>query len=76
VELGGVDLLKSTRLVLGADKLAPVSAGSFKGHHPSMTVRFEIRNRPERFELEIRDVPDVPVRVLRWPAQRPGEGQR
>jgi hypothetical protein len=76
VELGGVDLLKSTRLLMGADTLAPVSAGSFKGHHASVTVRFEIRNRPEKFDLEIRDVPDVPVRVLRWPPPRPGEGQR
>jgi hypothetical protein len=31
-------------------------------------VAFRVPDKPKSFALSIRDVPDVPIRILRWPA--------
>lgn len=67
VDLGGVDLSRSVRLLRGDHAIEPSSAGSLAGHHARAEVVFELDARPEQFSLEVREIPDVPVRTLRWP---------
>lgn len=67
VDLGGVDLMGTVRLLRGDTPVEPSSAGSLTGHHARAEVVFRLDERPERFALEIRDIPDVPVRTLHWP---------
>lgn len=68
VDLGALDLTKAIRLVVGQQEYAPVQTGSLGGHHARTTVVFEVPQRPARFDLVVRDVPDVPLRRLTWPA--------
>lgn len=69
VDLSKTDLSHAVRLVIGDRSLRPDSAGRLRGHHARTDVRFLLTSVPERFVLEIRGVPDVPVRRLEW--QRP-----
>jgi hypothetical protein len=68
VELADVNLLEQVRLVIDDVEVIPAEAGSLSGHHATATVLFRLEKRPERFAIQIRDVPDVPLRVLTWPA--------
>ncbi len=70
VDLSGVDLRAAMRLRLGDRVLEPVQAGSMQGHHARAEVAFALDAPPQAFRLEIRGVPDVPVRTLAWPAER------
>jgi YVTN family beta-propeller protein len=67
VDLSGIELADATRLIVADDTLAPDATGALRGHHARAAVRFRLPSRPERFSLEIRGVPDVPVRRLSWP---------
>ena len=53
-----------TRLVLDGVSWAPVSVGPW--HLDAVTLVFRVPRRPEHFKIVIRDVPDVPTRVLSW----------
>lgn len=72
VDLGSVDLTRSARLFVGDTEHAPADAGSLEGHHARARLVFELPEPPASFRLEIRDVPDVPLRVLAWPAADQG----
>jgi len=67
VDLGTLRLDELMTLVVGDTTWEPKDAGGLGGHHARTTVRFTLPSRPESFVLEIRDVPDVPVRRLLWP---------
>jgi hypothetical protein len=66
VDLGAVNLLEQTRLFIGERELTPTEAGSLTGHHATATILFTLEARPTTFTIEIRDVPDQPVRRLTW----------
>ncbi|MFV1988529.1 MAG: hypothetical protein ACC682_14725 [Gemmatimonadota bacterium] len=67
VPLESLDLAAQVRLVIGTDSFAPDEAGELSGHHGNATLEFRLESRPEEFTIEIRDVPDVPIRTLTWP---------
>jgi hypothetical protein len=67
VDLSGLRLDEGMRLMVRDTEWEPTDAGVLAGHHARTTVRFRLPSRPESFVLEIRDVPDVPVRRLVWP---------
>jgi hypothetical protein len=68
VPLESLDLTAQVRLVIGADSFAPDEAGELSGHHGTTTLEFRMESRPAEFSIEIRDVPDAPLRTLTWPA--------
>jgi hypothetical protein len=68
VDLSSVDLGEQTRLIVDGTEVNPVEAGSLSGHHAQATVVFRLEKRPSSFTIEVRDIPDVPLRVLTWPA--------
>lgn len=68
VPLGSLDLTAQVRLIIGTDSIAPNKAGALSGHHGSTTLESGLDSRPAEFTIEIRDVPDVPLRTLIWPA--------
>lgn len=73
IELGTVNLSEQARLVVAGTEIAPFSAGQLSGHHAVAEVVFRLDRRPSSFAITIRDVPDVPERVLTWPpADRDG----
>ena len=67
VDLGTVNLSEQVRLVVAGTEITPVSAGPLSGHHAVAEVVFRLATRPSSFAITIRDVPDVPVRVVTWP---------
>ena len=69
VDLGTVNLGDQVRLSVAGTELAPLSAGRLSGHHAVAEVSFRLEQRPDSFAITIRDVPDVPVRILTWPPQ-------
>ncbi len=71
VDLGEIKLDEAVRLVIGETSIAPSHAGSLSGHHGSASVVFPLAEVPTSFTVEIRDVPDVPVRTLSWGAPTP-----
>ena len=71
VDLGGIKLEEAVRLIIGETSIAPTEAGSLSGHHASASLVFPLAKRPTSFTIEIRGVPDVPVRTLRWPPHPP-----
>lgn len=71
VDLGTVNLTEQVRLVVAGTEITPVSAGQLSGHHAVAEVVFRLSARPSGFALTIRDVPDVPVRVVTWPPANP-----
>jgi hypothetical protein len=68
VPLESLDMAAHVRLVIGSDSLVPDRAGELDGHHGTTTIEFRLESRPAEFTIEIRDVPDVPLRTLTWPA--------
>lgn len=73
VALAELKLGELMRLVINEKEIAPVRAGTLSGHHGSADVVFRLASRPAAFSVRVRDVPDVPLRVLSWP---PGPGPR
>lgn len=67
VELSAIDLGTATRLFVDETEVRPSVAGALSGHHGTATVVFRLERRPARFTIELRDVPDVPLRKLTWP---------
>jgi hypothetical protein len=72
VPLNSLDLAAQLRLIIAGDSIAPDAAGELSGHHGSTTVEFRLESRPAEFTLEVRDVPDVPLRSFTWPAKESG----
>lgn len=72
VELGTVNLGEQVRLVVAGTEITPVRAGPLTGHHAAAEVVFRLDERPSSFTITIRDVPDVPTRVLTWPPAADG----
>lgn len=72
VELGEVNLREAVRLYVGDVAYTPAQAGSLGGHHGQASVLFAMSEVPTAFRVEIRDVPDVPLRVLKWPKDAGG----
>ncbi len=72
VDLSGVKLEDQIRLTVDDTEIIPPQAGSLGGHHAVARVVFPLEKRPEFFTIRIRDVPDVPLRVLTWPTAAPG----
>lgn len=70
VMLGANDLSRQVRLVVGDRRIAPVAAGRLHDFVAGADVVFRLDRRPERFQVEIRNIPDVPLRVLTWPPHR------
>jgi hypothetical protein len=68
VDLSLLDLGELARLLVNDESIAPDEAGELSGHHGTTTLVFHLDQRPVSFSIEIRDVPDVPSRVLKWPA--------
>ncbi len=68
VALDSMDLGARVRLIIGNDSIAPDRAGALSGHHSSTTLEFRRKRRPAEFTIEIRDVPDIALRTLTWPA--------
>lgn len=71
VDLSGVNLREQVRLMVDDTEVTPIEAGSLSGHHAVATLVFRLEKRPDRFAIQIRDVPDVPLRLLNWPAAQP-----
>lgn len=70
VELAGIDLARAARLTLeGGPEIAPVQAESLGGHHGAAEVVFRMPQRPFRFTLLVRGIPDVEERRLEWPPE-------
>ncbi|MGK7311413.1 MAG: hypothetical protein ACN0LA_04180 [Candidatus Longimicrobiales bacterium M2_2A_002] len=67
VDLSTLDLTESVRLLVGGMEYSPIEAGSLSGHHARATLAFAVAVRPDTFKLRIRNVPDVPERLLEWP---------
>jgi hypothetical protein len=64
VHVSAAQLHERTRLVVDGLAWAPVSVGPW--HLDAITLVFRLPRRPEHFKIVIRDVPDVPTRVLSW----------
>lgn len=69
VALTELKLGELMRLVIGEKEIAPVRAGTLSGHHSAVDVVFRLASRPSTFSVKVRDVPDVPLRVLSWPPE-------
>lgn len=67
VDLSALDLTESVRLLAGGMEYSPVGSGALSGHHAKATLTFALAVRPDTFKLRIRNVPDVPERMLEWP---------
>ncbi len=68
VNLSDIDLGELTRLIIAETRVAPDEAGPLSGHHATGRLVFRLVARPQSFAIEIRDVPDVPLRRLTWRA--------
>lgn len=67
VDLSTLELKDLARLIVGETTVSPTAAGALSGHHAETRLLFPIEARPGSFAIEIRDVPDVPLRVMKWP---------
>lgn len=75
VDLSKVDLRAQTQLIVNGKKIQPdSSSGGLTGHHAKLVLEFRLAAPPERFSLEIRNVPDIAVRVLDWPPTKQTKG--
>jgi len=73
VDLSAVDLRRQARLRVGAVVIEPAVSGALRGHHAKARLLFRMPLRPAvPFTLELRDVPDVPLRTLTWRAREIG----
>ena len=68
VDLSGVKLEDQIRLTVDHTEIIPTQAGSLGGHHAVATLVFPLEKRPDFFTIRIQNVPDVPLRILTWPA--------
>lgn len=70
-DLSEINLQRQVRLVVEGDSLAPEDTSALRGHHAETVVAFKLARRPQLFTVVIRDVPDEPLRILKWPASTP-----
>jgi hypothetical protein len=66
-DLSLLDFKTLARLIVNDESIAPDEAGELSGHHGTTKLVFRLDQKPASFSIEIRDVPDVPLRVLKWP---------
>lgn len=64
VHVTGAQLAEGMRLVVNGVESAPAEVGPW--HLDAITLVFRPRKRPGHFQIKIRNVPDIPVRVLTW----------
>ncbi len=61
------DLTKVVALVTAGKTIAPSSAPSLSGHHSRGELVFPLETSPTSLVIEIRDLGEPGVQVLRWP---------
>ena len=64
VHVTRAQLKEGTRLVGNGVEYAPAWVGPW--HLDAITLGFRPPKRSGRFQIKIRNVPDIPVRVLTW----------
>jgi hypothetical protein len=64
----GINLQDQVMLVCERQTHAPFSSGgALAGRQGLAWIAFRLPRKPTTFALSIRDVPDVPMRIVRWP---------
>ena len=66
VDLSQFDLKKLVTLEINDVSMSPISAPSLSGHHNSGTLIFGLKEEPRDFTIEVREFPDMPVRIFEW----------
>ena len=64
VHVTRAELQRGTRLVVNGVESVPAWVGPW--HLDAITLVFRSPTRPGHFQIKIRNVPDIPVRVLTW----------
>jgi hypothetical protein len=64
VHVTSAQLEDGVRLVVNGVESAPARVGPW--HLDAVTLVFRAPKRPSHFQIKIRNVPDIPVRVLTW----------
>lgn len=72
VDLGSVDLREAVRVFVGNTAYAPREVEALSGHHGEAKLLFALPEPPSASRVEIRGVPDVPLRTLTWPPESGG----
>lgn len=67
-DLAMIYLKEQVRLVADRKVFTPEAASSLRGSRGVAWMIFRLPKKPEQFAISIRDVPDVELRILRWPA--------
>ena len=66
VSLGKYDLMKLSTLEVDGTTYKPVKADRMSGHHAGGRIIFEVPEKPDRFRIVIRDIPQVDERSYYW----------
>lgn len=66
-DLRGISLLDQVMLMCERQTHQPYAASPMSGRKALAWVAFRLPRKPVSFALSIRDVPDVPLRIIRWP---------
>jgi hypothetical protein len=68
-DLGKMGIHLRDQMMLTADRqtYAPTASGGTLGGRQSLVwVAFKVSKKPTTFALSVRDVPDVPMRIVKW----------
>ena len=66
-DLRGISLIDQVMLMCERQTHQPFAASPLSGRKALAWVAFRLPRKPVSFALSIRDVPDVPLRIIRWP---------
>ncbi len=66
VSLGKYDLMELCTLEVDGKIYKPFKADQMRGHHAGGRIVFEVPERPDRFRIVIRDIPQVKERSYDW----------
>ena len=66
IDLRGIDLREQVMLMCERMSHQPFAAGTLSGRKALAWVAFRLPQKPKSFALSVRDVPDVPMRIVRW----------
>jgi hypothetical protein len=66
VSLGRYVLMELSTLEVDGKIYKPVKADQMRGHHAGGRIIFEVPERPDRFRIVIRDIPQVKERSYDW----------
>ena len=67
IDLRTVSLRDQVMLMCERMTHEPYAAGELSGRKAVAWVAFRLPQKPRSFALSVRDVPDVPMRIIRWP---------